>query len=136
MKERVVALAPTLQPGLSDCLRPAQQQRRQIRFQLAGCLRAAISQRLVPRVPSVGGRAPACEVLVVTPLVRELLADEDRIHELPDVMEKGFETYGMQTFDRALYELYKAGQISLETALGNATNRADLKLRIDGIGNT
>ena len=111
-------------------------QQKEIRFQLAGCLRAAISQRLVPRVPSLGGRAPACEVLVVTPLVRELLADEDRIHELPDVMEKGFETYGMQTFDRALYELYKAGQISLETALGNATNRADLKLRIDGIGNT
>jgi len=110
-------------------------QQREIRYQLATSLQAAISQRLVPRVPAIGGRVPACEVLVVTGLVRELLMDENRIHELHDVMDKGYETYGMQTFDRALFDLFKAGQISQETALGNATNRADLKLRIDGIEN-
>ncbi len=107
-------------------------QQKEIRFQLASTLKAVVSQRLVPRA-SGGGRVPACEILIVTPLVREVLMDEDRIHELPDIMEKGYDAYGMQTFDRALHDLYSKGQISLETALANATNRADLKLRIDGI---
>ena len=109
-------------------------QQKEIRYQLASTLKAVVSQRLVPS-SNAAGRVPACEILIVTNLVREILMDEDRIHELPDIMEKGYEAYGMQTFDRALFDLHANGQISLETALANATNRADLKLRIDGIDN-
>jgi len=36
----------------------------------------------------------------------------------------------MQTFDRALYKLYKAGKINLEEALKNADSRNNLRLKI------
>jgi twitching motility protein PilT len=110
-------------------------QQKEIRFQIAAVLKALVSMRLMPRVKKLGGRVPACEVLLGTSLVREVLQDEDRIHELPDIMEKGFESYGMQTFDRALLELFRADQIDLDTALLYATNPADLKLKVDGIDN-
>jgi twitching motility protein PilT len=109
-------------------------QQKEIRYQIASTLKAVVSQRLVPCAKG-GGRVPACEILIVTSLVKEILMDEDRLHELPDAMEKGYEAYGMQTFDRALLDLHRSGQITMETALENATNRADLKLRIDGIHN-
>ena len=63
MKERVVAVAPTLQPGLSDCLRPAQQQRRQIRFQLAVQLESFALWQCFGRCPWGGGS----QLLLPTP---------------------------------------------------------------------
>jgi len=36
----------------------------------------------------------------------------------------------MQTFDRALYKLYKDGRISLEEALKNADSKNNLRLKI------
>ena len=44
-------------------------------------------------------------------------------------MEQGTER-GMQTFDQALYKLYKEGKIDLEEALRNADSRNNLSLRI------
>jgi twitching motility protein PilU len=38
---------------------------------------------------------------------------------------------GMQTFDVALYNLYKAGKITLEEALNNADGENNLRLKID-----
>ena len=51
------------------------------------------------------------------------------MHELKELMEKSAEQ-GMQTFDMALYKLYKAGTITLEEALKNADSRNNLRLRI------
>ena len=51
------------------------------------------------------------------------------IHEIKDVMEKS-ENLGMQTFDQALYQLYKNGRITQEEALRNADSRNNLSLRI------
>jgi twitching motility protein PilT len=36
----------------------------------------------------------------------------------------------MHSFDQYLYKLHEARRISLDTALGNATNRADMERRI------
>ncbi|MCI0353396.1 MAG: type IV pili twitching motility protein PilT, partial [Acidobacteriales bacterium] len=44
--------------------------------------------------------------------------------------------YGMQTFDQSLYDLYTQGLITYETALENASNPDDFKLRVSGIAST
>jgi len=106
-------------------------QHEQIRYQLSSILRAVVSQRLVRT--KEGSRVPACEILIHTELVRELIADPARTYELPTVIEQGRDLYGMQTFDQALYELVNANKLSPHEALAHATNPSDLKLRFEGI---
>ena len=103
----------------------------QVRYQLSTILTAVISQRLVRTVDA--GRAPACEVLRHTELVRELIADASRTHELPMIIEQGRDVYGMQSFDQALYDLVRSNKVTKMEALAHATNPSDLKLRFDGI---
>jgi twitching motility protein PilU len=45
-------------------------------------------------------------------------------------MEKG-ETTGMQTFDQSLYDLYKADQISIKSALAYADSSTNLEWRLN-----
>ena len=89
-------------------------------------MRAIISQRLVPTLD--GKRAAAIEVLIGTPRAADLIA-RGEVSELKELMEKS-EEQGMQTFDRALYKLYKEGKISMEEALKNADSRNNLRLKI------
>lgn len=89
-------------------------------------MRAIISQRLIPTLD--GKRAAAIEVLIGTPRAADLIA-KGEVSELKELMEKS-EEQGMQTFDRALYKLYKEGKISLEEALKNADSRNNLRLKI------
>ena len=112
---------------------PHQQQ--QIRLQLAGILKAVISQRLVPRADGKG-RVPALEVMVSTGLVRECIADKERTAELPDIIAKGFSSYGMQTFDQSLMQLVKQELVTFEEALRHVSNPDDFKLRFGGIAST
>jgi twitching motility protein PilT len=106
-------------------------QHRIVRNQLAAVLHGVISQRLVRAID--GGRVPACEILVQTELVRELIADPDRLYELEEVIENGKNSYGMQSFDQALLALVRSGQIRAADALNNASRRASLQLALDGI---
>lgn len=98
----------------------------QIYMDLSLNLRAIISLRLVPGVNS--RRVPAVEILLNTPHVSDLIS-RGRIDELKDAMAKGRE-YGMQTFDQALYELYKAGKISKENAINYADSKNNVALQI------
>ncbi len=110
-------------------------QQRQIRYQLASVLKGVVSQRLVPRADGQG-RVPAVEILVNTPYVREMIEDETRTKEIREAIAKGYDSYGMQTFDQSLMWLYRGGYISYEEALGQATNPQDFALRLAGIGST
>lgn len=107
-------------------------QQEQVRLQLSTILRAVISQRLVETVD--GSRTAACEILVHTELIRDLIADPARTHEIPMAVAQGRSSYGMQSFDQALHALCDEGRVSREEALAHATNPADLKMRFDGIG--
>jgi twitching motility protein PilU len=90
-------------------------------------LRAFVSQRLINTVD--GDRCAAFEVLLNSPRIAELVK-EGNISEMKEIMEKS-ETIGMQTFDSALYNLYKSGKISREDALKNADSENNLRLKID-----
>ncbi len=107
-------------------------QQQQIRTQLSGVLQAVISMKLLSRVDRPG-LIPAVELLVVTPLVRDLILVSGREKELPDAMERGRLQYGMITLDSELARLYKKGMISEEDALASASNPGDLALKISGL---
>ncbi|MBS2032516.1 MAG: type IV pilus twitching motility protein PilT [Deltaproteobacteria bacterium] len=110
-------------------------QQKQVRMQLASVLRAVVSQRLVPRADG-RGRLAAVEVLVSTARTRELIEDKDRTKELHDAITQGTDSYGMQSFDQSLMMLLRAGQISYDEALRQASNPDDFALRVSGIGAT
>jgi twitching motility protein PilU len=89
-------------------------------------MRGIISQRLIPTVD--GKRAAAIEILLGTPRAADLIAKGD-VGSLKELMEKSGEQ-GMQTFDMALFKLFKQGKITLEEALKNADSKNNLRLRI------
>ncbi len=99
---------------------------RQLYMDLSLNLRAVVSQRLIKSTD--GQRVPAVEIMLLSTFVSELIQKGD-IHAVKEAMEQGTER-GMQTFDQALYKLYKSGQISLENALANADSRNNLSLKI------
>lgn len=98
----------------------------QIYLQLSLNLRSIVSQRLVKTVD--GGRIAAVEVLIDSPRIKDLI-HKAQIAELKEAMEKST-NLGMQTFDQALYDLYKAGKITLEEALRNADSANNVRLRV------
>jgi len=89
-------------------------------------MRGIISQRLIPTVD--GKRAAAIEILLGTPRAADLIA-KGAVSDLKELMEKSGEQ-GMQTFDMALFKLYKQGKVSLEEALKNADSKNNLRLKI------
>jgi twitching motility protein PilT len=100
-----------------------------VRMRLADSLKATISQRLLPKADNKG-RAVALEIMVQTKTVQEYIR-EDRANEIKDVIEKGRDTYGTQSFDQHLSQLYKSGVITLDTARSAATNPADFQRALE-----
>jgi twitching motility protein PilU len=95
-------------------------------MQLSLNLKAIISQRLIKTVD--GKRAAAIEILIDTPRVKDLV-QKGEIDTIKEAMSGGIQE-GMQTFDQAIYNLYKEGRISYEEAIANADSPNDLRLRI------
>jgi len=104
-----------------------QDQHRQIYMDLSHYLRAIVSQRLVVGVD--GKRVAAVEVMINTSHIAELV----NRGEVPSVKEAFTSSteQGMQTFDKALLELYRSGRISMEEALANADSRTNLEASIN-----
>ena len=71
---------------------------------------------------------PAVEILLDTPFVKELIK-KGHFDEIKDAMEQSLYEGG-QTFDQALFTLYKNGAISLQEALANADSANNLRLKI------
>jgi len=98
----------------------------QIYLQLSLNLRAIVSQRLIPSVD--GKRMAALEILMDIPRVKDLIK-KGETDTLKEAMEQGVQE-GCQTFDQALFGLYKAGKITLDQALANADSANNLRLKI------
>jgi len=109
--------------------------RDQARMIVANVLKGAVSQRLVPRADGTG-MVPAVEVMVSTGMIKECIRIPERQRELRDVIARGFTTYGMQTFDQSLMQLWKDELITFEEALGQASNAEDFALKARGIDST
>ena len=107
------------------------EEQNRIRMSLASVLEGVISQRLIPSIS--GGRVAGIEILKKTSRIEQLIM-ENRDAEIPDALFEGKEIYGTQTFDQALLDLLRKGEITDKTALEYATNPADMKLKMQGVG--
>ena len=99
----------------------------QLYMDLSLNLRAIIEPDLVPTKDGKGRRA-AIEIMINTPLMQDYIR-KGEVHELKDLMKRSREV-GMQTFDQALFDLYRAGEITYEDALKHSDSPNDLRLQI------
>lgn len=82
-----------------------------IRTMLSESLQAVICQTLIPKVG--GGRVAACEIMVATHAVRNLIR-ENQVGQLYSAMQTGAKD-GMMTLDAHLHQLYTARLIDQTT---------------------
>jgi twitching motility protein PilT len=108
-------------------------QQAQVRAQLSFVLEGIVCQTLLPRA-SGKGRALACEILVPSAAIRNLIR-EDKVHQIYSMMQAGQIKHGMQTFNQSLATLYHRRLISLQTALGYSSHQDELQDMINrGVG--
>ena len=102
-----------------------EERRVQLLVDLSLNLRAVIAQRLIPCLDGQGRRS-AVELMINSPLMSDFI-HKGEIHEMKELMKKSTEL-GMQTFDQAVYALFKEGAISMEDALRNADSPNEVRL--------
>ena len=95
----------------------------EVRIMLANGLQGVCCQQLVPTIS--GSRTVACEVLMPTPAVRNLIR-EGKTHQIYSVMQTG-SSHGMQTMDYSLAELVRAGRITSNVAFDRCHSPEELK---------
>ena len=105
---------------------PKEEQNR-VRMTFASVAEAIISQRLV--VTTGNKRRVACEIMVKNIRIRDMIL-EDRDSEIYDAIEQSKNTYGMQTFEQHLLDMYTSGIITKEEALKSASRRENLDIKI------
>ena len=111
-----------------DVFPPHQQQ--QVRAQLAQAIQGVVCQTLA-RTTDGKGRVVACEVMVATPAIRNLIR-EGKTHQIYSSMQAGAK-YGMQTMDQHLADLTNKGRITYETGLEKCHHVEDFN-RLTGRG--
>ncbi|WP_415892496.1 PilT/PilU family type 4a pilus ATPase [Neptuniibacter sp. PT8_73] len=105
-----------------------QARHKQIFHDLALNLKAVVSQRLIPTIE--GKRCAAIEILLGTSSIQELIMKGD-VKGIKEVMSKGSDTTGMQTFDDSLFKLFDEGKITQDQAIVNADSANDMRLRMN-----
>ena len=120
--------APQTIDRIIDVFPPEQQQ--QIRVQLSVALQGVVTQALLPTADGAG-RIAACEVLIPTAAVRNLIR-EGKTHQIMSVMQTGSQS-GMQTMDAALATLVRQGKISQKLAEQRSSHPDELR-RLMGAG--
>jgi twitching motility protein PilT len=105
-----------------DVFPPDQQQ--QVRVQLSVALQGIVTQQLLPRADSQG-RVVACEVLMPTPAVRNLIR-EGKTHQIYSALQTGGQ-FGMQTMDAALAQLVREHKITRELAEARSSAPEELR---------
>ena len=114
--DRIIDVFPSAQQG-------------QIRAMLAVALQGIMTQTLLPTADGAG-RCVACEVLVPTPAVRNLIR-EAKTHQIYSVLQTGG-SYGMQTMDASLAQLTRAGKITRQLAESRAHSVEELRRLLGG----
>jgi twitching motility protein PilT len=112
--DRIVDIFPEHQQG-------------QVRQQVAGSLRAVLTQQLLSGVRP-GTRFPAIELLTVNYAVAALIR-EGKTHQLASQIQTGRED-GMVVLEASLFELIRTGKITREVAVAAARDPAELQRRL------
>ena len=102
------------------------EQQNQIRIQLGSVLQTVVCQQLLPSVD--GKRIPAFEIMNMTNAVRSLIRDS-KTHQIDNVIAAGAAD-GMVSMDQSIFNLFRAGKITAETALAYAFNEDQMRRRI------
>ncbi len=100
------------------------EQQHQVRTQLSVALEGIVTQQLLPTADGLG-RVAACEVLIPTPAVRNLIR-EGKTHQIHSVLQTG-STHGMQTMDAAMADLVRQGKITRELAEQRSSTPEELR---------
>jgi twitching motility protein PilT len=103
------------------------EERPNVRQTLARSLAGILAQRLVPATDH--RLQVVAEVLVGTPKIQAVLAEESRMDELGALLADGV-FHGMQTMDQALRDLVRAGRIAEGTALAAAADAEELRIEL------
>ena len=99
-------------------------QQAQVRAQLSFVLEAVLCQQLIPKIG--GGRVMACEVLIPTPAIRNLIR-EDKIHQIYSQMQVGRGKYSMQTMNQSLADLVQRRLILADEAISTSSDPEELR---------
>jgi twitching motility protein PilT len=99
-------------------------QQGQVRVQLSVALQGIVTQQLLPLADG-SGRVAACEVLVPSPAVRNLIR-EGKTHQIYSVLQTG-SALGMQTMDTALAGLVRCGKITQKLAEARSSTPEELR---------
>jgi twitching motility protein PilU len=105
----------------------AEDRRSQLFMDLSMNLKAFIAQQLIPRADGKGRRV-CVEILLGTPLAHDLIR-KGEVHKLKELMKQSGQQ-GMITFDQALFELYKEGEITYDDALHYADSANEVRLMV------
>jgi len=105
---------------------PSEQQA-QVASQLAATLIGIVSERLIPRIE--GGRVPACEIMISNPAIRNLIR-ERKSYQIDLVIETSLQE-GMITLNRALTDLVRKKEISMENAELYSLNSSELRILLE-----
>src|SRR5436190_1876588 len=116
--DRIVDAFPTAQQG-------------QVRVQLAMALQGIVTQQLLPTADGKS-RVVACEVLVPTPAVRNLIR-EGKTHQIYSALQTSA-SVGMQTMDGHLAQLVRQGRVTRALAEQRASVPDELKRLLGGVG--
>jgi twitching motility protein PilU len=101
--------------------------RSQLFMDLSMNLKAFLAQQLIPRADGKGRRV-CVEILLGTPLVHDVIR-KGEVHKLKELMKQSGQQ-GMITFDQALFELYKTGEITYDDALHYADSANEVRLMV------
>lgn len=105
---------------------PKEEQNR-IKMTFSSVVEAIICQRFVKTVDDK--RRVAVEILIKNTRIKDMILD-GREDEIYDAIEQSRNTYGMQTFEQHLLDLYNQGIIDRQEALDKSSRRNDLEIRI------
>ncbi len=104
---------------------------RLMRHSIAHNVKAIVCQQLIPsRIPSLD-RVPAVEIMLMSPIIRKLILDEDDTR-LPDAIRVGREE-GMQDFTESFRQLVEKDLVDRKVAFERAPNAEALRMALKGI---
>jgi len=106
-------------------------QQHQVRMQLSIALQGIVTQQLLPTSDG-SARVCACEVLVPTPAIRNLIR-EGKTHQIYSALQTSG-AVGMQTMDSHLAQLVRSGKVNRKLAEQRASVPEELKRLLSGAG--